>query len=335
MNERQKQLLQILLTEYETPHLIQELAARLQCSEKTVRNDLTEVDEHLQKISNGSIKRKRGIGVLLEMEEIERMEVLGTLLSVSPVQMSGERIVEIAFQLLTSNQPITIQKLVDQYYVAKTMIRKDLESIKQWLESFELELDTKPRLGHIVRGPEIKKRYALSRLSQLVSTSDKNYVLDLFLPYEITTMRKAISDLRDNSSLSFTDEATESLLVHALIMLKRTRQQSSVFVPQEEKEDISTRDEYQYATSFFKQLEATFRISFPEDERVYFTWHLVSAKVTENDGKDKLETDEFLTRVVIHLIEKLSMLTQFTFRKDPVLKNGLMVHMHSVINRIK
>lgn len=335
MNERQKQLLQILLTEYEHSHLIQELADRLHCSEKTVRNDLTEINLYLEKISNGSIRRKPGIGVLLDMEETERMKVLGTLLSVSSIPVSGERIVEIAFQLLTSHHPITIQNLVDRYYVAKTIVRKDLEAIKQWLERFELVLETKPRLGHMVRGSEIKKRYALSRLSQLTSTHDRNYVLDLFSPYEITTVRKALRDLRMNSRLSFTDEAMESLLVHALIMLKRTRQQSSVFVPQEEKEDVFEREEYQFATTFFKQLEDTFRLSFPVDERVYFTWHLVSAKVTENDAKDKFEADEYLKGVVFHLIEKLSLLTQFPFKNDPVLKSGLMVHMLSVINRMK
>lgn len=60
MNERKKELLKILLTEYQEPLLIEELALRLDCSEKTVRNDLKPIDLYLPEISNGSIKRKPG-----------------------------------------------------------------------------------------------------------------------------------------------------------------------------------------------------------------------------------------------------------------------------------
>ena len=335
MNERQKELLKILLTEYQVPLLIQELALRLDCSEKTVRNDLNQIDLYLPEISRGNIKRKPGVGITLEMDEAERLEVLHLLLSTSPFQDKGERIIEIAFQLLTSNYPITIQAFVDKYYAAKTVIKKELENIELWLASFDLKLISKPGLGHMIKGTELQKRQALSRLPLLVSTADRNYVLDLFLPHEIATVKKALRDLRLNYQLSFTDEAMESLLVHALIMLKRTRQKSPVLVPKEEKVHVFGQEEYRYAASFFEQLEAIFRISFPEDERVYFTWHLISSKVTESSGTDKLSSDDFLLEVVSSLTRKLSKLTLFPFEKDAVLESGLVVHMHSVINRIR
>ncbi|MBP2075958.1 BglG family transcription antiterminator [Oceanobacillus polygoni] len=335
MNERQKELLKILLTEYQDPLLIQELASRLDCSEKTVRNDLKQIDLYLREVSSGSIKRKPGVGITLEIDETERFEVLHLLLSTAPFQGKGERIIEIAFQLLTSNNPITIQAFVSQHYVAKTVIKKELDNIQHWLASFDLELISKPGLGHMIKGTELQKRQALSRLPLLVSTANRNYVLDLFLLHEITTVKKALRDLRLNYQLSFTDEAMESLLVHALIMLKRTRQKSPVLVPEEEKVHVFGQEEYRYAASFFKQLEAAFRISFPEDERVYFTWHLISGKVTESSVKDKLSSDDFLLEVVSSFTRKLSKLTLFPFEKDAVLESGLVVHMHSVINRIR
>ncbi|MFP3490236.1 helix-turn-helix domain-containing protein, partial [Staphylococcus sp. SIMBA_130] len=84
----------------------------------------------------------------------ERLEVLHLLLSTSPFQGKGERIIEIAFQLLTSNYPITIQAFVDKYYVAKTVIKKELENIELWLASFDLKLISKPGLGHMIKGTE-------------------------------------------------------------------------------------------------------------------------------------------------------------------------------------
>ena len=336
MNNRQKELLRILLVNEEGTLHIKDLSEKLDCAEKTVRNDLDRLQEYLLDFPSANLTRKPGFGISLEIDEEDRSMILRSLLTNEP-KTNEERLIEIAYRFLTSNKPITFQYLADQYFVPKTTIKKDMETFTNWLQRYELELVCKQRIGNVIQGLELKKRNALAHLPELTSSIPhvKNYVLDLFLPYEITTVRKVLGEMQDKFSIALTDGAIESLLVHALIMVKRTRQRSPVFVQESEKESASKRVEYQYANWFFEQLESAFRLTFPVAERVYFTWHLISSKRTKEGSEQVLKNDEDAAEIVTEFISKMGKLALFHFEADSILTNGLTVHLHSVINRIK
>ncbi|OLS35905.1 BglG family transcription antiterminator [Bacillus sp. MRMR6] len=336
MNSRQKELLRLLLVREEGAMQVKDLAEELECGEKTVRNDLNRLEEFLLDFPSSSLTRKPGFGIAIEIDDEGRSKILQSLHSSEP-KTNEERLVEIAFQLLTSEKAITLQYWADQYYVPKAEIKKDIEDIAGWLQRFDLELVSKQRLGNVIQGTELSKRSALAHLPELISTitSGKNVVLDLFLPYEISVVRKAIDGMHDKFKIAFTDGTIESLLVHALIMVKRTRQRSPVFVHDSEMKMVCERPEYQYASWFFGQLETTFSLSFPEEERTYFTWHLISGKRTEEGSHQGLDFEDGVTKIVHILVGKMSTLTQYPFDGDSILKNGLAMHMHSVVNRIK
>jgi len=336
VNDRQKELLRTLLVQNGQTLNIVDLSGQLKCSEKTVRNDLSIIEDLLAEYPNTYLKRQPGIGITLETQDHDMSEIFQKLLSTEP-KTQEDRFIEMAYHLLVSNKAITLQELSKKYYVPKVTIKKELDTIADWLTNYQLELISKPRLGNIIQGSELQKRSALAHLSELLSSlSDhKNYVLELFLPYEIATVKNALNELQHKYSIAFTDAAMESLLVHALIMMKRTRQKSPVTVPNNEKEAVYSYKEYKIALSFFEQLEAVFRIKFPEDERIYFTWHLISGKRKNDIVEDPFIKNELLLNIISDLTTKLSSITLFPFEKDEILKSGLIVHVHSVINRIK
>jgi activator of the mannose operon, transcriptional antiterminator len=336
MNNRQKELLRILLVNEEGSLHIKDLSSLLDCAEKTVRNDLDRLEEFFLDYSRANLIRKPGLGITIEIEEEDRSKILRGMHSIEP-KTNEERLFEIAYQLLTSDKAITLQYWADRYYVPKASIKKDMETITNWLHRFELELVSKQRLGHVIQGSELKKRNALAHLSELIPSisNEKNYVLDLFLPYEITTVRKALESMQDKYSIAFADGALESLLVHALIMLKRTRQRAAIFVQESEMKTAYKRKEYEYANCFFDEMESAFAVTFPCGERVYFTWHLISSKRTEEGSEQALEYDEDLAVIMLAFIGKMGRLTLLPLEEDSILTKGLAVHMHSVINRIK
>lgn len=336
MNQRQKELLRLLLIHKDGPQQTKTLSEQLNCAEKTVRNDLGRLEEFLLEYPDVSIIRKPGLGIWLEINEETRTEMLSRLFSNEP-KTNEERLFEITYELLTSKKPITLQDLAERYYVSKSVIKKDMDTISEWIQAFGLELTSKPRIGHVIQGAERNKRNALAHLSELIPTKkdEKNYVLDLFQPYEISIVKKLLEELADKFSLSFTDGTLESLKVHTLIMIKRTRQKSQVYVRASEKEETKKQPEYYYASWLFDQLESTFGLTFPEEERVYFTWHLMSGKRMVETAENFLSDDENLSTVLRICIEKMEKLTLFNFIKDPILKKGLAVHLHAVLNRLK
>lgn len=63
MNERQYELIHILLTSDERYLLVDWLAETVNCSEKTVRNDLKYISDLFAKHSTIKLNRKPGLGV--------------------------------------------------------------------------------------------------------------------------------------------------------------------------------------------------------------------------------------------------------------------------------
>lgn len=60
MNKRQQEILQFLLSESNEYLLVQELADRIGCSEKTIRNDLKVIEEYVEKHSDALLIRRPG-----------------------------------------------------------------------------------------------------------------------------------------------------------------------------------------------------------------------------------------------------------------------------------
>lgn len=336
MNDRQKALLQLFLSNEGETRNIQELSERLACSEKTVRNDLNKIEQLVNKFSSAKLKRQPGIGITLEINKEDRSTLLQQQYF-NNHKAAEERIIEIAYLLLVSENPVTLQSLAERYFVPKATIKKEMEFVEKWFADYELELISKPRLGNLLQGTELQRRNALAHLSQLIASVsiEKNYVLDLFLPYEITTVKRALYKLQDQFEIKFMDETFDSLVIHALIMVKRTRQKSSITVLEKEKTYVASYKEFEYAAMFFKQLEESFSMKFPENERIYFTWHLISGKRVGDWGEHAFFQDTLLLSIIHDITKRLSELTAYPFEKDSILTKGLAVHMYSVINRLR
>ncbi|WP_312097700.1 BglG family transcription antiterminator [Niallia sp.] len=336
MNDRQKALLQTLLSKEGETWNIVDLSERLACSEKTVRNDLNKMEQLLTHFPSAKLKRQPGIGITLEIDREDRTTLLQQQFFHNHKAME-ERIIEIAYLLLVSENPVTLQSLAERYFVPKATIKNELEFVEKWLVDYDLELVSKPRLGNLLQGTELQRRNALAHLPQLITSVsiEKNYVLDLFLPYEITTVKRALHKLQDQFEIKFMDETFDSLVVHALIMVKRTRQKSPITVMEEEKAYVASYKEFEYAAMFFKQLEASFSMKFPDNERIYFTWHLISGKRVGDREEHAFFQDSLLLSIIQDITKRLSELTAYPFEKDSILTKGLAVHMYSVINRLR
>ena len=170
MNDRQKDILRILLTEQQTHVLTKHLAERVNCSEKTVRNDLKVIDQYLKEHTNARLIKKPNVGIFLEIDEEEKSNLFKQLLAAdNPMDLNDEeRLLEIAYQLLMETKHVTLKSLAEQYYIPKNVVKKDLRKIERWLKKYHLTFISKQKIGLIVKGTEQNKRLALANLHQLI-----------------------------------------------------------------------------------------------------------------------------------------------------------------------
>src|SRR5690625_4737919 len=151
MNERQNILLKILLADTNTFYQIEALRKSLNCSEKTVRNDLNSLEDFLSPYTDAHLVRKPGTGVSLQTTENTQTEIFQSKYRMT-TKTNEERLIEIAYHLLTSSNPVTLKKLAEEYFTNPTDIKRDLEKITTWLVQFHLAITTKQRIGSMIEG---------------------------------------------------------------------------------------------------------------------------------------------------------------------------------------
>ncbi|MEK5038095.1 BglG family transcription antiterminator [Sporosarcina sp. FSL K6-3457] len=326
MNIRQVELLNILLTTKEKYTLIDQLAEQLGCSEKTIRNDLKTAAIFCIEHSSISLERKPGCGIFLLGPEEERQHLV-RLLQSNREKPTDERVFDIAYQLLTSNHPLTLQDFADQHFTNKTTVKKDLDYIADWLQPFGICLHSKQKVGIFLDGEEARKRSAMAHLSQLAPTHkhEHNSITRLFPAYEVNFVKSILY----SGGFSFTDETFDRLIIHILIMIKRIKQKNPIIIPPDSQQ-ITEQIEYQLAQELKKKIEPFFSVGIPDSEVIYLAWHLMSGKRLAIDEVE----NPMLDRLVNELITEMTRLTKIDFTTDITLFQGLSVHLQPALNRI-
>ncbi|MBU5266995.1 BglG family transcription antiterminator [Virgibacillus proomii] len=328
MNQRQRELVEILLSNHQRALLIKDLANQVHCSEKTVRNDLQTIDKLLKDYPSAYIIRKPGTGVFIEINEKDRARLFHALFRKD--EAKDKRVMNIAYRLLTKEEPITIQNLSETYFMPNAIIKDDLNCIQQWLESFGLSVECRQGLGHYIKGDEINRRIALAHIEELTGDS-ANFLLDLFMPFEVATVKQTLDSMCKHWDLPITSESLNNLLVHVLIIVKRTKCNAPISILQQN-ESIFQSIEYQAAKWGLQQLAEKFCLTFSESELIYFTWHIRGSKKYEETIYQ--QKDEPMKQILSTLIKTMQQLTRVPFSFDDQLVNGLTIHLDAVVNRL-
>ncbi|ANN35055.1 PTS system transporter subunit IIB [Streptococcus pneumoniae] len=343
MNKRQQEILQVLLSESNEYLLVQELADRIGCSEKTIRNDFKVIEEYLEKYSDALLIRKPGLGVCLEIKDYDRASLFNKLYAVKQnvsYASDEERVLQIAYSLLMNVKPVTVQELAEHYFVNRAAVKKDLDRIEKWLEELGLELILKQRVGLTVEGDERNKRKALAKLSDLIHNQElmNQFIKKQFLYHEIKFVMTELKALQKRYAIFFTDDTLENLLLHTLIMVRRMKLKQPISMSTDDLNIVRETKEYGWTLDFLTRLEFVFTVHFTEEEIAYLAIHILGGKIRYQDEweRNKLNmSSPVLSQVVSHLIDRMSKLNEIDFDKDTFLVEGLQMHLYTTLNRLQ
>ncbi|HHY1428439.1 TPA: BglG family transcription antiterminator [Bacillus cereus] len=343
MNKRQQEILQFLLSESNEYLLVQELADRIGCSEKTIRNDFKVIEEYVEKHSDALLIRRPGLGVCLEITDYDKSSLFNELYAVKQdigYASDEERVLQIAYSLLMNVKPVTVQELAEQYFVNRATVKKDLDRIETWLEELGLDLVVKQRIGLTVESDERSKRKALAKLSDLIHNRElmNQFIKKQFLYHEIKFVMTELKALQKRYATFFTDDTLENLLLHTLIMVRRMKLKQPISMSKDDLNIVRETKEYGWALDFLTRLEFVFTVHFTEEEIAYLAIHILGGKFRYQDEweRDKLNvSNPVLSQVVSHLIGRMSKLNEIDFGEDPFLLEGLQMHLYTTLNRLQ
>lgn len=339
MKGRQGEIIHLLVKNEDKIVTINEIAKTLNCSEKTVRNDFKQIDEWLQKEFQAKIIRKPNIGVKIDISADEKKRFL-SLHSNGQTNQSGQLYdqerKENILGMLMENKTLSIQDLSESFYVSKHVIKQDLKEIETWLESFNLSIESRQKVGITLHGNEKNKRAALLRLDHFgnkkeASTFHKKW----FSSYDTVTAKRQFEKIEKELGKEFAKETVNNLVFHLLITVKRIKEKQIIDISVNEVESLKTKKEYEIVKRNLKELERLFVVKFPEEEISYILLHILSSKEKRNVPLNENDLSPQVYSFLTQMIQKTSEHTNIPHEKDEHLFEGLGVHMQLVFKRIE
>lgn len=158
---RQRKLLHYLQSQkdYTTS---EQLAGHLHVSSRTIRNDITEINEALKKYGI-QISSKRSIGYLLEAKDSASLKQLSQ--ASNSFLSRDERVRHIAFQLCLYDEPLDLYDLEDEMFISRTTLEHDLAALRKQYILSEPHIEFfRSRNTIALENDERKRRAILNRL---------------------------------------------------------------------------------------------------------------------------------------------------------------------------
>lgn len=332
---------------------VKTLSHRLNISERTIRYDLTKIDDWLCSKGMKQLLRITGKGITIHQEE--KALIISLLKDVEShlyVNSSDERKKIIALKLLNSNTPITIKELQEELFVSKNTVLKELKALKVWFEEREVKLVGKTRIGYFLEGKENKKRSSVKELMAEILNEDTaidiikaingTYRVDngisrelksLFEEIDINYIEECVKFTENILKKEFTYNSYMNLTTHLAIAIKRLITNKEIKISTSNLKRIKKFSEFKAAKELGKKLEDKFSIKIPEDEIAFITMHLVGTKV-QKDLNNQFENESVseLAQILINDFEKEYGI--IITNKRSLIKN-LILHLRPAIYRLK
>lgn len=321
MNNRQQRIIDILY-DYDEWVTGKELASMLSVSDRTIRSDI----EHINKEYECTLieaNRRKGYHLDEMLTSVKGI----TTKSVIP-QTSQERVSWIIKELLFK-QEINLIELQDRIYVSGYTIDNDLRNIRRILNEYP-SLKVVRVKNHIrLEGNENEKRSVYKHL--LESEIKGNFtnisaLSHLWKDFNLIDVVEIFKNVCANNHYKFKNVSLPMLMMHAGIAIERIRNKNYLYETQSDCTGIDL--EYRVSKDFFEELSQKFGIPYVEEEVVKFAF-LLEGRGSHVDLKT--ESQQLVEEVLLDIKDCFDI----DFRDDEELYNSLVIHMQSLLDRIK
>jgi len=280
------------------------LAETFSVSERTIRNDLNEIDGILKEhgrqpltVLNGIVKTAKDYDQVLDQAEYG--DFYQYKLS------KEERKLAAAAMLVNAPGYITLSAIADTLYVSRATIIHDLPEIKAYISEHALEVYSHPNRGLIVNGTEKDKRAFLLNIMTLARKEkipvDPGKFISLKAGNQIT-ISKILREQENSHRMHLTDASFKEVLCYLGVLISRNRQSAYIEDGGHEKGDY-----YLFAQDILRYLTQYCDFTTTEEEIRYFSRLLSKARFSSsNSGDHNAIRIQMKTRqIILSLSEEL------------------------------
>lgn len=330
-NQRLAQLFDLLQNET-LPQ--DELARRFDVSTRTVRTDITTLNELLA--DHGvRLVLNRGEGYQLKVDD---EALYRQLQDQSPAHLrvprtSAARVHYLLTRFLTSAFSLKLEDLADEWFVSRATLQSDMAEVREWLGRYQLAIETKPRYGMKLFGSEVAMRTCLTDLLYKIAQEDSE---DPLLNLEalnsgmLGTLQPLLHQCFSRFHIRMTDDSEFYLRLYCAVAVRRISEGYPLSDFSAEDVDEDVRDAARHIINLMRPITGK---AISPSEEAYLRVNIAARRV-EEIAPSAISPDDG-EALVDYILSYINSHYNFNLQNDPQLRADLLTHIKTMITRVR
>ncbi|MGA4765790.1 BglG family transcription antiterminator [Streptococcus infantarius] len=341
LNKKEKQIIQYLMKDRDKFVTSKELAAHLNCSDRTIRTYYKTLVEKLDDYSGIDLISKQGYGYKLDVLDddaladfLEENHINDHHFDYQSITDINDRYNYLLNKLLFEQNEIYFDDLVDELYVSRSTLSSDFKKIRQKFKPYHLKIESKANKGVYVTGSERDKRrfimdyFISSGFIDTMHSYVDNELLNQRISFEELTI--IVLDECREGGLKLSDFVIQNLVIHIALAIRRITEGFKISKLEEEELKLRELPERQIADNILKRVSVSTGIDFPVEEVDYITLHLIS----KNHGNARYVSESMQEQMRQELIDSIEKINP-EVKNDFQLIEGLLAHLSTMLIRLE
>lgn len=306
MNQRTAEMAQLLGRE-KGEHDISGLAVHFQVSQRTIRNDLKEINRTLKQNGFGDITLRSGGRLVLPdtFEEALPFLVAGDFYSYKLSRDERKRAA--AAMIVNSTEYITLAAIAESLFVSRATIINDLKEIKAFVQEENLRVLSHANKGLRAEGAESDKRSFLLKLLRPSEFENEQNVISRHVSVQAgdrVVIQKILSEQEHKYQRFLDDSSFREILLYLSIMVERNMA-GELLEPQPE----NTGDKYLLAQDTLRYISQYCNVITTEDDIRYLAGMLENVRYMRHSvfGKDTVKIQMITRQFIASISAELGM----------------------------
>jgi transcriptional antiterminator len=349
ISKRQQQIIKNMLTNqhYKT---VKYYADIMHVSQRTLHNDLKALEIFLGNFGL-ILDKKPGLGIKISGDVNRKLQLLeylntqmenGKMNDLSPT----DRQIQIAKMLLIDEKVLSYQSLSDLFFVSKSSIALDFETIRSFLNDNTVKIKGDHKGTYII-GTESQIQYSLklfnekifkikSRQSDLEGIDKFADIMRPFYPEEMTeTVLHIVKKIEKRSTKPIAEYYLTTLFNTILVLCFRASKgkHHSKMTKNLIFDEVKNLKTYFIAKDILDEMNQKLSIHFTSEDIVYLNQHLIAIGFEPHFHASSI-TKEYKA-IVKEIIRKMSSVLKVDLTNDRQLYEGLIAHLTPMIYRLR
>lgn len=307
-----------------------ELAKVLGVSDRTIRSDIAHINEFYKDIL---IESNIRLGYRINDINFQRLDINSSELI---PQTSEDRCIYIIKELLFERNEISLIFLQDKVFVSGYSIDNDIKKIKKMIEPYEgLQLIRSKNYISLAGSEKQKRKLYKELLKGEIKGNflNLNKIASFYKAFNLLEIKDLLEATFEEYDFRIRDLTFTMIIIHIGIAIERIMQHKFIKIERNYAE-LQNRLEYKIAQTFFEKVSNSYRIDIVEDEISILALLLLGKRSTVYANKDKSnKADYSIPALLKDIIDDIKNMFDVDFSMDNELKNGLGMHIVSLIER--